>query len=153
MRHQHTQTSLIRYLDGQLSQKQRRTITRHLSRCPACQDELAQLRHLNALLRELPPVELSPDFHARLQARIMEAAASSRGTLFGWLHGYRFLIPVAGTAALVIGLLVGNLVGTVTSTPGALSQDQYLETVGMDHFQDYPSGSLPHVYVELVSNG
>jgi len=153
MRHQHTHTRLIRYLDGQLSREQQRAIARHLSRCPACQDELAQLGQLSALLRGLPPVELSPDFHARLQARIMETAASSCGTLLGWLHGYRFLISVAGTAALVIGLLVGNLVGTVTSSPGALSQDQYLETVGMDHFQDYPPGSLPHAYVELVSNG
>ena len=53
---------LSAYLDGELAPDERATLERHLTDCPACQEELRQLRATRALLRALPVPALPRSF-------------------------------------------------------------------------------------------
>jgi len=53
------------YLEGALSQGQRRRFEAHLARCPNCPEYLAQMRALIMLAGNITPDDLTP--HARRQ--------------------------------------------------------------------------------------
>jgi hypothetical protein len=53
---------LSAYLDGELEPDEHATLERHLTDCPACQEELRQLRATRALLRAMPVPALPRSF-------------------------------------------------------------------------------------------
>ncbi len=104
------------YIDGELPERTRREVERHLAGCPACLLELDGLRGLAPLLEkdEVPPVP------AGLSARILaEAAFRQRRKETEKMSGWQWreflfqpwLVRGATTAALVVGLAVGALMG------------------------------------------
>lgn len=58
------------YLDGALPEEVRERFEVHLARCESCARYHRIMREGLRLVRELPEVEPSPDFHDRLQHRI-----------------------------------------------------------------------------------
>jgi anti-sigma factor RsiW len=104
------------YMDGELPDRALREVERHLEGCPACRFELDGLRGLAPLLEndEVPPAP------AGLSARILaEAALRQRRKEAGKTSGWQWreflfqpwLFRGATTAALVIGLAMGALMG------------------------------------------
>jgi len=104
------------YLDGELPERTRREVECHLAGCPACLLEFEGLRGLAPLLGndEVPPVP------AGLSARIVnEAALRQRRKEAGKASGWEWreflfqpwLVRGATTAALVVGLAIGALMG------------------------------------------
>jgi anti-sigma factor RsiW len=62
---------LAEYVDDALAPEQRAAIERHLEECGRCRAFVQEFAAVTgALAKALPRVELSPDFDARLQARI-----------------------------------------------------------------------------------
>jgi anti-anti-sigma regulatory factor len=57
----HSREDLFRYLRGELSQRQRARVERHLEGCAKCRDFLAFVRTFNATLKEMAGAELQPD--------------------------------------------------------------------------------------------
>lgn len=104
----HVAEELTALLDGALAPDEERAVRSHLASCPSCRAEEARLRAAVTLLAALPPPPPpSPDFAARLEARL--AAERGRGgglreRLFG--RRWRLAIPAAAaaTALVVAGL-------------------------------------------------
>jgi anti-sigma factor RsiW len=104
------------YIDSELPERTRREVERHLAGCPACLLELDGLRGLAPFLEkdEVPPVP------AGLSARILaEATFRQRRKEAEKMSGWQWreflfqpwLVRGATTAALIVGLAVGSLMG------------------------------------------
>ena len=99
LRYGRARTLLSSYIDGELSERERRRVERHLSECERCRWELESLRLTAELARGLPEMETSRSF-----ALSREPAAVKRGGL-GWMSGTRMAAAVA--AVLVVAVLAG----------------------------------------------
>lgn len=96
------------FVDLRCSAIEERAFQRHAAECPKCAHHDAMVRRSLLLVKSLPSIEPSPDFRARLDARLKlvqpEVAAP------------RFRPPLAtfatlAAAALVVAVLAANTVG------------------------------------------
>lgn len=91
------------YLDGELTDEQKKRVEEHLKKCTRCQEELEELQRLDAYVRAVEVEEPSREFVFGLNRRVMKAVTKKRKSLF-----FRFspvLAPVA-VAVLVLIILV-----------------------------------------------
>ncbi len=88
--------SLISYLDGRASAEERSGVEEHLKSCAACRERAEEFRRLWDVMAEVPAVEPSFAFDARLRQRI---AATVRPKLWTWL------VPSPRLAAAVVALV------------------------------------------------
>jgi len=94
---------LVAYLDGELPEATRRPVASHVSTCLVCRRELDRLGSVRRWLDELPSIEPSADFAARLWDRLQNEDESvaplrrrrSRAMLWA-------IPPLAAAAALVV---------------------------------------------------
>lgn len=93
------------YLDGELAASRRLELERHLAGCASCQEVLDAQRWLLERLRELSPPEPSPQFEARLRARIAREADEARGLRTRIARGLRLPALQWGFGAAALGLL------------------------------------------------
>ncbi len=92
------------WVDGAVSEAERRSAEQHMAECPACRDEARDLSALHELLaaERLSPEPLAVDVHAPLRGgrRRAAVAAAALVALFGGaLALLATLAPVAGSAA------------------------------------------------------
>jgi anti-sigma factor RsiW len=73
---------LIGYLDRRANSAERREVEAHLTSCASCRARAEELREVWNVLDEVPSVEPSLGFDARLRQRI---AAEPQPRWFGWL--------------------------------------------------------------------
>lgn len=152
------------YLDGELPERTRREVERHLAGCPACLLEFDGLRGLAPLLRndEVPPVP------AGLSARIVtEAAFRQRRKEAGKTSGWEWreflfqpwLVRGATTAALIVGLTMGALMGWTSylrpdstqwiATNESVARNMYaFDVLGAE-----PRGSIEAATLALLDDG
>ncbi len=88
--------SLISYLDGRASAGERSSVEEHLKSCAACRERAEEFRRLWDVMAEVPAVEPSFAFDARLRQRI---AAAGRPRPWTWL------VPSPRLAAAVVALV------------------------------------------------
>ncbi|MGI6656312.1 MAG: anti-sigma factor family protein [Desulfobulbus sp.] len=152
------------YLDGELPERKRREVERHLAGCPACHLEFDGLRGLAPLLQndEVPPVPVG------LSARIVtEAAVRQRRKeaekMSGWqwyeLLFQPWLVRGATTAALVVGLTFGALMGWTSylrpdstqwiATNESVARNMY----AFDVMDAEPRGSIEAATLALLDDG
>jgi hypothetical protein len=94
---------LSEYLDGDVAERERREIERHLESCAQCRDTLASLTDLKARARELPPIAPATDLWPQIAARL--PAARQPASRPGWL-GRRLSLSLPQMAGLTVGLMV-----------------------------------------------
>jgi predicted anti-sigma-YlaC factor YlaD len=127
-----TTLSLGVYLVGALDAQERTAVEEHLSDCPTCQAELAELAALPSMLEKLTiddfPLEplVAPDgLFDRVAARAREEQDAHQSRR---VARYRRLTAVAAAAVLVVGAGVGSLIafggGHHQSTPNTFSHSQ-----------------------------
>lgn len=96
------------WVDGAVSEAERRSAEQHMAECAACRDEARELSALHELLaaERLSPEPLAVDIHAPLRARLRAGrrraavAAAALVALFGGaLALLATLAPAAGSAA------------------------------------------------------
>jgi negative regulator of sigma E activity len=124
-------SQLVAYRDGELSEQERGSVAAHLSTCPTCTREEAQLARVSQLLSTMERVTPSADFAASFWQRLereeqalqpeLESHAPHWWHALGeWLTEWR-LVPAFAAAASVLVffgfLLSGRL--TITPTPPA----------------------------------
>jgi anti-sigma factor RsiW len=90
---------LIAYMDGRASDADRVAVESHLAECSACKARVEGFRNVWSMLDEMPPVEPSPAFEARLRAAM---ATEPRHPRF-W-EGIAALLP-SPRLALAVALL------------------------------------------------
>jgi anti-sigma factor RsiW len=61
---------ILPYVDGRLKASEMREVETHLKTCPACFVRVNEFRALSGLLDELPQIEPSDAFDARVRARV-----------------------------------------------------------------------------------
>ncbi|MFZ0641403.1 MAG: zf-HC2 domain-containing protein [Candidatus Acidiferrales bacterium] len=88
--------SLISYLDGRASAEERSSVEEHLKSCAACRERADEFRRLWDVMAEVPAVEPSFAFDARLRQRL---AAAGRPRLWTWL------VPSPRLTAAVVALV------------------------------------------------
>ena len=65
-----------RYLDGDLTAAERRTIGQHLQRCPCCQHMADSLKHTVETCRKAGAARLPADVRMRARARVATLLAT-----------------------------------------------------------------------------
>jgi anti-sigma factor RsiW len=97
----HVAEDLTALADGALSPEREAEVARHLAGCPGCRAERERIAGALAALARLPaPPDPSPDFGARLEARLArERRPGFAARLAAWR--WRLAVPAAAAAALV----------------------------------------------------
>jgi len=70
---------MSRYIDGELSPADRRTITRHLRECPCCEQFAESLQRTVTACRAAGTSRLPADVRARARARIQDLLRAPSG--------------------------------------------------------------------------
>lgn len=92
--------ALITYLDGRANAEERFVVEAHLKLCAACRERAEEFRRLWQVMAEVPAVEPSPAFDARLRQRI---ASAPKPGFWGWvMPAPRFALAVALLVALSV---------------------------------------------------
>jgi len=117
---------LSQYLDGDLSDRDRRNLETHLAQCRECESTLSELRSVVERARALEPAppasDLWPAIAARLEPRSRKAAASP-GPWPWWR--FTLTVPQAAAASMALVVLSGAAVWWATgraprvAAPGA----------------------------------
>ena len=76
------ESKILGYVDGRLKEGERLEMEKHLETCAACRLRVNQFRTVNALLDELPMIEPSTAFDARVRARV--AAEPVKQSWWAW---------------------------------------------------------------------
>jgi len=104
-----TSALLDDYVDGLLGSQAYCEVEAHLVACPACRDEVAQLKAITDLLAAHAEPEYAPDFTAVVLARTTQSAWT-----LSWLWP-------AGAAALLSALVVWAAAGLRPAAPAVLA--------------------------------
>jgi anti-sigma factor RsiW len=92
----------VAFVDDLLPAFEMQAMERHLSVCSACAHHDTKIRRGLLLIRNLPPIEASPDFMARLNARLAQLPPEARQDF----AGPRSHFPSVGSVAAVAAGLV-----------------------------------------------
>ncbi len=108
--HRRWRRDLSPFIDGQMELSRREALERHLATCAFCQEELASLRQVVALLRRVPQVEASRSF----------ALTQAPSVRLRWpvMYGSSIRYATAVAAMLLLAVVVADL---VTGRPAALA--------------------------------
>ena len=105
------------FLDGETSRRENEAIAGHLEKCAACRAVLRELRELGSALHVLetpaPPSDLISRISAAARTRLQTDGNSPEDARFshGLLPSGTWAFRVVSTAALLIGLSLGTLMG------------------------------------------
>lgn len=153
MSHRKMQSHLLLYVDGELTDRERTAVDRHLSECADCR---AYLSRLKSVWQAEPPRPRTPPSYlwARVEAGIRGQVAP-RPFWPSRMDRLAFMTrPALMAITLIAGILVGAYLGDLSSTtvssenpapapdPDSVLNASYLET-----FQDLPPESVDGIYL------
>src|SRR5258705_13180224 len=78
------ETRILAYVDGRLKESEQAEVQKHLDGCAACRLRVNEFRAVSSLLDELPMIEPSGAFNARVHA-LVAAEPQKRKSWFAWL--------------------------------------------------------------------
>ena len=76
------ESKILPYVDGRLKASEQREMEKHLAACAACRLRVNEFRAVTGLLDELPQIEPSSAFDARVRARV--AAEPAKQSWWAW---------------------------------------------------------------------
>ena len=144
------QIKLSAFLDGELSDQEKKTLSEHLDNCPDCQSELEALRDMKLDLEQVKGVTAPPYFYTRLKQRLYDETAVPFPEKLR-----RFSVPAFATAFTILSIILGSTMAR-TIYQGISHTRSTTETAnvfGVDAFDQYPEGSLSDIYTDLVQGG
>ena len=137
---------LSRFIDNEMTDSQKKEIENHLTVCENCQRVYQTLLQSWELLNVLPSPEPTPFLYTRIRARLSEQAGTKSRE---WME--RILVPLSATAAVIIGIVIGSIVGANGHVPDSVSVAETGVTGSIDlgAFDDMPESSLGQIYYEF----
>jgi anti-sigma factor RsiW len=78
------ESRILGYVDGRLKESERLDAEKHLASCAPCSMRVEEFRAVSGLLDELPVIEPSPEFDARVRALV--AAEPVKQNWWAWLR-------------------------------------------------------------------
>jgi anti-sigma factor RsiW len=118
------ESRILGYVDGRLKESERLDVEKHLAACAACHLRVNEFRAVSGLLDELPVIEPSPAFDARVHALV--AAEPQKVSWWAWLKvspRVAFAATVLLFAALWMGYSTQQPVLPVQVDDAQLMQD------------------------------
>jgi anti-sigma factor RsiW len=115
---------MLGYIDGRLKESERSEVQKHLASCVPCSLRVEEFRAVSGLLDELPVIEPSPEFDARVHALV--AAEPMTKNWWAWLRVPPRIALVASAlliAALWLGLIERPVAPPVQVDDAQLIQD------------------------------
>ena len=127
---------LIAYLDRRADSAERHEIERHLISCNDCRARAEQFRALWGVMDEMPLIEPSFSFDARVRQRV--TAEPARGWL-GWLVPQpRLALSAALLAAMAVWTVKTSPVRTVVlPTTASIQQEDFNAIKNLDVLENY----------------
>lgn len=114
---------LVSYLDGRANAEERSSVEAHLNACAACREKAEEFRRLWSAMGEVPEIEPSFAFDARLRQRI---ATDARPRRWAWLMpSPRLAGAVAALVALAIFVSVRPNKPMVVGNSPTNSEEQF----------------------------
>jgi anti-sigma factor RsiW len=98
------ESRILAYVDGRLKESERPDVEKHLAACAPCRLQVEEFRAVSSLLEELPVIEPSPAFDARVRALV--AAEPVKTNWWAWLR-VPPRVAFAASALLVASLVFG----------------------------------------------
>jgi anti-sigma factor RsiW len=114
------ESRILPYVDGRLKVSEQREVEAHIAACAACRVRVNEFRAVAGLLDELPQIEPSGAFDARVRARV--AAEPARRSWWAWLAPSP-RVAFAASMLLLATIWLGSR-PAVVSTPGAVADEQ-----------------------------
>ena len=163
MRFEKTRCGLARrrlnaFIDGELSQRDRLFVSRHIERCSRCRGALDEIAMLEPLLRESD----IPDIPERLIGAVMyEAGKRVHAMPTGRLLRFELAFSRAAVAAaLILGIAAGSLLGWNTvreATMSPANRDSggvdIVAANRLDVFSAAPYGSIESAFIPIETGG
>ncbi len=113
------ESRILPYVDGRLKVSEQREVEAHLAACAACRARVNEFRAVSGLLDELPQIEPSGAFDARVRARV--AAEPARRSWWAWLAPSP-RVAFAASMLLLATIWIGSRPAVVT-TPGTIADE------------------------------
>ena len=101
------ETRILAYVDGRLKQGERAEVEKHLEGCAACRLRVNEFRAVNELLDELPVIEPSGAFNARVHA-LVAAEPRKKSSWLAWLAPSP-RVAFAASLLLLAAVWVGSI--------------------------------------------
>ena len=149
---------LNRYLDGELSNREKDQVESHLRDCEACCKQFDTLRHVAAMLDviSVPPV---PDgFASRVMAKAQkrESFSEGKGNAFWplqwwplkWFMAVSTPLRLAACGLIVLACMLGALMSQEAFVSQKVAAD--IELSGMKWFDPVPPGSVGSAYLMMT---
>ena len=86
------------YLDGEISQQQKKELDSHFKICPNCQETIRQMRIIQQSLKQMPQIKTSEGFENLLQQQIFNSEQKTSPIPFS-LHNWK--VPAMGSALVL----------------------------------------------------
>ena len=102
LRHGKMRELLSSYIDGEVSDSERRRVERHLAECEECRQELESLRLTVSALRQLPEIQASRSFAV---SEIPDPVMGGEG----WVLGVR--LAASAAAIVLVGIILADVTG------------------------------------------
>jgi anti-sigma factor RsiW len=127
---------LIAYLDRRANSAERQEVEQHLISCADCRARAEQFRALWSVMEEMPAVEPSFAFDARVRQRV---AAEPRRNWFGWLVPQpRLALSAAMLAVMAVWMVKTSPVNPgVTPSEASLQQEDFNAIKNLDVLENY----------------
>jgi predicted anti-sigma-YlaC factor YlaD len=145
MKHKTIQRKMLRYLDNELSEKEKVKVQRHLERCETCRDALQTIELMWATERPIERKNAPPFLWTRIAARLQ---SERRRDFLERIEKITQLTlrPALTLAVLFLiifsGIQLGNLMTGNTGKVSALSTEKVTDNFGMNYFEILPPGSI-----------
>lgn len=136
MKCEEVSTELMAYIDGRASAGTMRRVEDHLAACAECRARADEFRKVWTALDEVPAIEPSVGFDARLRRRI--ADEPRRTWFFGFVPQPRLALSVALLAALlvcVVKLPLGN--PAIQPVNATVQQEDFNAIKNLGVLEDY----------------
>jgi anti-sigma factor RsiW len=112
------ETRILAYVDGRLKESERAEMDKHLGGCAACRVRVSEFHAVTSLLDELPVIEPSGAFDARVHALIAAEPEKRRGWMAWFAPSPR--IAFAASMLLLATVWLGSIQRPAPIPPEAL---------------------------------
>jgi anti-sigma factor RsiW len=143
---------LVAYLDRRANSAERQEIEQHLTACAGCRTRAAQFRALWGVMDELPVIEPSFGFDARVRQRV---AAEPQRRWFGWIIPQpRLALSAALLALLAVWMVKTPPVNSHTDmTTASVQQEDFNAIQNLDVLENYDVVTSMDALSELAPAG
>ena len=119
------ESKMLGYVDGRLKASEAREVETHLAGCATCRLRVNEFRAVSGLLDELPLIEPSGAFDARVRARV--AAEPARRSWWAWFAPSPRVAFAASMLLLAI-VWLGSRSGPDSTGPVSVAEQAQIES-------------------------